>query len=298
MDKLVSIILPTYNRANLLRNCINSVLQQHYQPIELIICDDCSDDDTPTIIADIMAEKDKITYIRNEKRLGLPSNRNVGIVNSTGNFIFFIEDDMILDPLCVEYLFETYMQFSTPDKCIGGVTPSLVTHYPNETHEKKILFCAGRTRNLTINQPCSINPFTGMRSYNFSPNFQKSVCVPDMHACSFYPRPILEKVGGYDESTYKGNYLYEETDLNQRISNAGYIFYFQPKAILHHYISSEGGCRVKYIRYCYFFIINHIKFLIKNYREKSVYMIPSFIILAVIIGLKTIFNRLSSDVSK
>lgn len=98
--KIVSVIIPTYNREKFIFDTINSVYKQTYRPIELLIIDDGSTDDTPNIIKDFKEEKSSedfiIKYI-SQKNSGAQVARNNGIKNSIGEYIQFLDSDDILD---------------------------------------------------------------------------------------------------------------------------------------------------------------------------------------------------------
>ena len=87
----VSIILPTYNRANQLPRAIYSVLNQTYENFELIIVDDASKDDTEAIVSQI--NDPRISYIKNQHNCGAAGARNVGIKNARYDFIAFQDSD-------------------------------------------------------------------------------------------------------------------------------------------------------------------------------------------------------------
>ncbi len=88
---LVSVIIPTYNRRNLLDNSIKSVLNQTYKNFEIIIIDDNSNDGTYEYIKKI--NHDKIQYIKNKETMYAPRSRNIGISHSKGDLIAFLDDD-------------------------------------------------------------------------------------------------------------------------------------------------------------------------------------------------------------
>jgi len=91
---LISVIIPTYNRAYILHKAVESVLSQTFKNIELIIIDDASEDSTPELIKDY-AKKSQIPiiYHRNPERLGPAASRNIGIKLAKGKFIAFLDSD-------------------------------------------------------------------------------------------------------------------------------------------------------------------------------------------------------------
>lgn len=95
-QKKVSVIIPTYNRANLIRETINSVLNQTYQNFEILIIDDGSTDNTKTVVQSF--KDSRIKYIL-QKHCGLPAKaRNKGLNVAKGEFIAFLDSDDIWLP--------------------------------------------------------------------------------------------------------------------------------------------------------------------------------------------------------
>lgn len=91
MRPLVSIILPTYNRADFLRRSIDSVLNQTFCDFELIIVDDASTDSSKEVIDTF--DDQRIIYLEHERNLGGSAARNTGIRAARGNFIAFQDSD-------------------------------------------------------------------------------------------------------------------------------------------------------------------------------------------------------------
>lgn len=87
----VSVILPTYNRANLLPRAIDSVLGQTYSDFELLIIDDASDDNTREVVQQY--DDRRIRYIRKECNEGGGAARNRGIEASNGEYVAFLDSD-------------------------------------------------------------------------------------------------------------------------------------------------------------------------------------------------------------
>lgn len=89
--ELVSVIIPCYNNALYLRQCIDSVLGQTYRNIEIIVVDDGSDDNTSEVIVDYITDN-KISYYKLEHG-GVSKARNVAIELAQGKYIVFIDGD-------------------------------------------------------------------------------------------------------------------------------------------------------------------------------------------------------------
>jgi len=100
MHPKVSVIIPTYNRANFLRSAIQSVLNQTFKDFEVIVVDDASTDDTRQIVHEFA--DDRIRYIAHNENKGGSASRNIGIKSSKGKFIAFLDDDDIWMPTKLE----------------------------------------------------------------------------------------------------------------------------------------------------------------------------------------------------
>lgn len=94
-DNLVSIITPVYNSERYIAECIESVLNQSYKNIEMIIIDDGSTDNSESIIKKYANSFHIIKYMKNSKNKGAWYARNIGIENSKGRFIAFLDADDI-----------------------------------------------------------------------------------------------------------------------------------------------------------------------------------------------------------
>ncbi len=95
---MISVIIPTYNRGTVIKSSIQSVLNQTYKNIEVIIVDDCSEDNTQKIVEDLAVSDSRIRYIKLDKNLGACAARNIGIEASVGEFIAFHDSDDICYP--------------------------------------------------------------------------------------------------------------------------------------------------------------------------------------------------------
>lgn len=90
---LVSIITPVYNAAPFIEKTIKSVLEQTYANIEHILVDDCSSDSSEEIIKKMIADDDRIKYIKLSENSGAAVARNTGLDKAKGQYIAFIDSD-------------------------------------------------------------------------------------------------------------------------------------------------------------------------------------------------------------
>lgn len=102
--KKISIIVPIYNEEENLRKCIESLINQTYKELEIILINDGSTDKSKEIIKSF---KDKRIIAINKKNTGISDTRNIGIGKSTGDYIMFVDSDDYLELNCIERLIET-----------------------------------------------------------------------------------------------------------------------------------------------------------------------------------------------
>ena len=160
MDCLVSVIIPTYKRKlNFVSNALQSVLDQTYRNIEIIVIDDSPSDfpfrdDIKNYIAEL--KNDKVIYIRNEKNLGGSLSRNVGINAAHGEYITFLDDDDEYMPGKVEkqlkFMLETGCDLSFSDMImyrLDGKVCDFRDHKGIKAYDNDTLLRYHLTRNLS-----------------------------------------------------------------------------------------------------------------------------------------------------
>lgn len=104
IDK-ISIIVPIYKVEKYLKKCIDSIINQTYSNLEIILVDDGSPDNCPNI-CDEYAKKDNRIIVIHKKNGGLSDARNVGIEQATGKYISFIDSDDYITNDYIEYLYK------------------------------------------------------------------------------------------------------------------------------------------------------------------------------------------------
>ena len=111
-DKLISIIVPVYNVKQYLSKCIDSIIDQTYKNIEILLIDDGSID-TSERICDEYAKKDDRIIVIHKENGGLSSARNVGLDKANGELVCFVDSDDYLEPDMIEKLKHNMKKFDS-----------------------------------------------------------------------------------------------------------------------------------------------------------------------------------------
>ncbi|WP_419758521.1 glycosyltransferase family 2 protein [Acidisoma sp.] len=220
---VLSIIVPTFNRARFLLSTVEQILRQDFTDFELLVVDQSSPEQHAIV-------RDGLASHRSDRRLSyfhLPSSgvanaRNAGLARVSGQFIMFLDDDVIL--LTSSFLRAHLDCYDDPR--IGGVTGRTIERVNRENvrHTANRITVGGRTMvNLLGHERCQIHSLKGA---NMS---VRSEAIAGM--------------GGFDRN-YTGTALLEEADFSERILKRGWQFVFEPTAELLHLSAPAGGVRV------------------------------------------------------
>lgn len=98
----ISIIIPIFNTEGYITACLNSILNQTYENLEILIIDDFSTDNSIKVIEDFQLKDDRIKLIKNTTTLGLAETKNIGINNITGEYFCIIHSDDFIDKNYIE----------------------------------------------------------------------------------------------------------------------------------------------------------------------------------------------------
>ncbi len=118
MEQIVSVIVPVHNTADFLDECLQSIVNQSYDKLQIIIVNDASTDQSAKIIDQFKAQDSRIECITNYKKMGVGFSRNVAIKSAKGDYLYFADSDDMLHEKAIEYL----MQASEPDMIYTGHT--------------------------------------------------------------------------------------------------------------------------------------------------------------------------------
>lgn len=155
-NKLVSILIPTYNRAHLISDTIKSALDQTYKNIEVIVVDNCSTDDTNLVVMELCKSDQRLRFYQNELNIGPVANWIKAVKLSKGDFCKILWSDDLME--------KTYIEKTLPlfnDETIGFVCSAVKVF--NENNENTIIF-----KNLVKNKRAKTIKFIeGILSGNY-----------------------------------------------------------------------------------------------------------------------------------
>ena len=161
---LISVIVPIFRVEKYLEKCVSSIISQTYSNLEIILVDDGSDDNCPTICDNFQAKDSRIKVIHKTNG-GLSQARNYGLRIATGDFIGFVDGDDWIEPCMYEALLSAlldtgadiaacnYHKESTDSKDIQRIATSSERHlYSSEEAMRMILSLTGFIRTLVWNK--------------------------------------------------------------------------------------------------------------------------------------------------
>lgn len=217
-NPLVSVIIPTYKRSDFLLRAINSVLNQTYRNVEIIVVDDNDGNDefrvsTEKNLQDFI-DNNQITYLKHSSNKGISSARNTGIKVATGDYIAFLDDDDSFFPNKIADQLEVFKK-SKPN--VGLVYGSFL----------KVDMIRGFETIVKPKYDGNLHQIIGLNH----------IGPPSMVLCS---KKAIDKIGGFDESfRYR-----EDTDFFYRISEF-FEFAYTNEILINYYVHSVSSSRNK-----------------------------------------------------
>ena len=197
----VSVVIPTYNRKEMLKECVGSLFTQTYptDQYEIIVVDDGSTDETKNMFDRYLQKEPRLSYFYQENQ-GPSAARILGTRNSKGEIICFIDDDCVADRDWIKNLVDCYV-----DDNVGGVGGKIMSFTPKTIIER---YCYVTD---LFNQELFTKLFlmTGNASYK---------------------KNVLTKVRSFDRYIKYG----EDVDLGIKVILAGYSLRYNSKAVVYH----------------------------------------------------------------
>lgn len=256
MEKIVTVIIPSYKRAHLLSKTLPSYLQEGVK--ELILVDDCSPDNTAEVVRNLQKLYPQIKYIRQPQNMKQPSANNRGLDEVTTEWVYFGDDDSILYPDSIKTLYNTCVQYNA-DIC--GAT----AYYMNPGDEKLTMEEYVKKARRYVENPQRILDIENLKAH-FDLSYKEPIEVPFCHACLLMKSQLAQSVKF--DPLYLGNAYREETDFIVRCAAKGAKVMYNSNAAQINLPTTiaVGGCRDgSSWQYKKYVIVNTWRFLQKNY---------------------------------
>lgn len=229
----ISVVIPTYNRPQDLRLCLDSILKQTFVPKEIIIVDDGELADSPYKKE---FEELGIRYILTQKdKKGLTRSRNQGVRLSSGEIIAFFDDDVVLEPDYLEEIHKVYESGFDPD--LGGVSgininipkPTLLTYLE---YFYNVVFLISPLRPGGVTK----SGYSEQKLIDRTFLHQKLTQADILGGCLFsFHRNVFQHF--YFSENYEHNYCQGEDKNFSMLVSTKYNLYITPTAKLYHYES-------------------------------------------------------------
>jgi GT2 family glycosyltransferase len=257
--KKVSAIVVNWNGKDILSECIQSLLKQEYQDLEIWVSDNGSEDGSQAMLKELYPS---VHLVENGENLGFGSAVNRGLGKAQGDYFLFLNNDLELAPDCVGQL----VNLLKSDKEIGAAIPKILYHRVAQEPSPNDL--------AAINSFGVVVNYTGV-AYPYLVGQQDEEDLPVTEtACGgifMFSREVYEQVGGFDEDLFL---YHEDHDLSWRIRLGGWKLKVTPKSVCaHHYDFNKG------VQKFYRSEKNRLHILLKNMEYKTLLLIsPALVI--------------------
>jgi len=249
LKPFVSIIILNYNGGDLVVQCLNSVLRIDYENFEVILLDNNSTDGSMTNVNNKFGSKQQVKIIMNKRNLGYAEGNNVGVMESNGEYLVFLNNDVIVDP---NFLKELVIVMKT-DSIAAAQAKLMFMDHPTK------FYSAGHYIDY-FGMVHVLGEFEEDKG-----QFDNVYDIFGAHGAAFIvKRNLFLKVGGFDSDFFL---LFEESDLCWRFWLIGYRIVFVPKAIAYHKhgYAHKRSSFGRESSLTYYFVRNRLNSILKNY---------------------------------
>jgi GT2 family glycosyltransferase len=255
---LVSIIILNYNGEKFLENCLESIFRETKFDFEVIVVDNNSPDNSGEKFA---KKYETCKFILNKKNVGVSEGLNIGIRNANGKYIVLLNNDLIVAPKWLDYLFDAY-----EEKGNGLYQPKFL-----KMNDRNIIDSAGNLINIFGFGFSREKGRKDLLQYNTIEEIGFAAGT-----CLFCSKEIFDKVGLFDEKLFAYN---EDLDLGWRARLLNYKSYYVPKSIVYHYGSAQWEWSGEKF---YLLERNRWIVLLSNYNIKTILkLLPSLLIIEI-----------------
>ena len=248
-DDKLSVIIPAFNKAAYSRRCLGALMQTKHRPMEIVVIDNGSTDDTPALLRESAGAASAagigFRHVRNASNLGASTARNQGLEASSGRYIAVMDNDIaIRQRSWAGKLIAALAE--RPDAAIVG--PKLVFATPPHL----VQFAGGAV------SPSGRVEFVGRGLPADTPWLNRPRDVQCfISACWMMPRTIYDEQGGFDEIF--NPVQFEDIDYSYRVRHAGYKILYVPDVQMYHFENVTTGMSPT-LNSTYLIIKNGLKF--------------------------------------
>lgn len=264
-----SVVIPTYNRPRDLHACIESILSQKRLPLEIVVVDDGNLEELP-LKAEAEAAGVGYVYHRKKKR-GLTASRNAGIAVSSGQIVFFLDDDVVLYPDYVDRILRVFEE--DEGRAIGGagglienIPPLTLRDRLRRLYEAFFLITGSREGRVLpsgfyVDFGQTGNPIVRREDVDFLSG-----------GVSAYRREVFAS-HSFDETHYLKYGYGEDKDFSHGVQR-GWRLVLEPRARLDH--NESPVMREDHYSYGRMFLTNHYLFFRRYVRRGPLSWLPFY----------------------
>jgi len=247
----ISIIIPTYNRPEMIAGTLKRISQLTHASFEVIVVDQSEQ----PLDSQHWASNPRIRYFHTQTR-GLPRARNFGLAQARGAIVLFCDDDVIPGQQWLDAQEKNYS-----DPAVGAVAGRVIEH-PGEAHYAHV---------------GTMNRITGRQVDNF--NSDMPADIDHGMGCNLSFRAETPRTPNGFDTRFGGTAFLEETDACLRLKSLGYSIRFEPAANVIHLKADNGGCRPRSARHWYYWYGHNYSLLFfKNFKR---IVLPIFMALRI-----------------
>ncbi|MCU0309559.1 MAG: glycosyltransferase [Acidimicrobiales bacterium] len=243
----MSVVIATYKRPEVLRSCLEHLELQTATPREILVVDASPDDESRSVVATFSSAR----YTRNDEGMGtLPRSRQIGVAETDGDVVAFLDDDAFADPNWLAELAGSY------GAGIGGVGGQARNGQPGEEVE-------GSDQ---IGRFFTDGSLTGF----FAADPGEEIEVDHLIGCNMsFRRAALEDSGGIPAWPAGVSALREDLYVSLRVRDAGWRLVFNPRAGVRHIGAPQAKGRRFDLRYDFNGNRNHMFVLVAHFGPRS-----------------------------
>ena len=265
MGSLISVIILNYNGKDYIEECLDSVLDQTYEPLEIIVVDNASNDSSLEILKEKYSSKIKL--IESNTNLGFAGGNNLALDYTKGEFIALLNNDAVADRRWIEEF------MSAVNRCDGtfGMWASKILFYD----DREIIDTAGH-----LIYPDGLNRGRGKGEKDKGQYDKEEEVFFPSGCAAIYRKEMLNIIGFFDPDFFAYG---DDTDLGMKARIAGWKCIYVPKSVVYHHSSAASG---KYSPLkAYLVERNRLWVLIKYFPLRYILLSPFYTVLRWILHL-------------